>query len=163
VTLLQQEGWTRWPTEVPSNPYHSVILWFTEVWSPSRGQKRLSPTADCWSSINHLSDPNNQITPKLQRKAKERLHIPANLTVLGRKERGQVMPRKGWSKFLTSWSLWQTSRYLKYSMSAIWGGCSRSEVQSYISVPHNTTLDTQKLVLQFLFQKFTCWSTQTLP
>ena len=20
-------GWTRWPTEVPSNPYHSVILW----------------------------------------------------------------------------------------------------------------------------------------
>ena len=21
-------GWTRWPTEVPSNPYHSVILWF---------------------------------------------------------------------------------------------------------------------------------------
>ena len=27
VTLLQQEGWTRWPTEVPSNPYHSVILW----------------------------------------------------------------------------------------------------------------------------------------
>jgi len=26
VTLLQQEGWTRWPTEVPSNPYHSVIL-----------------------------------------------------------------------------------------------------------------------------------------
>ena len=28
VTLLRQEGWTRWPTEVPSNPYHSVILWF---------------------------------------------------------------------------------------------------------------------------------------
>ena len=27
VTLLQQGGWTRWPTEVPSNPYHSVILW----------------------------------------------------------------------------------------------------------------------------------------
>jgi len=26
VTLLRQEGWTRWPTEVPSNPYHSVIL-----------------------------------------------------------------------------------------------------------------------------------------
>ena len=22
-----QEGWTRWPTEVPSNPYYSVILW----------------------------------------------------------------------------------------------------------------------------------------
>ena len=21
-------GWTRWPTEVPSNPYYSVILWF---------------------------------------------------------------------------------------------------------------------------------------
>jgi len=21
------QGWTRWPTEVPSNPYHSVILW----------------------------------------------------------------------------------------------------------------------------------------
>jgi len=20
-------GWTRWPTEVPSNPYYSVILW----------------------------------------------------------------------------------------------------------------------------------------
>ena len=22
VTLLRQEGWTGWPTEVPSNPYH---------------------------------------------------------------------------------------------------------------------------------------------
>ena len=30
VTLLRQEGWTRWPTEVPSNPYHSVILWFCD-------------------------------------------------------------------------------------------------------------------------------------
>ena len=30
MTLLQQEGWTRWPTEVPSNPYHSVILWFCD-------------------------------------------------------------------------------------------------------------------------------------
>jgi len=27
VTLLRQEGWTRWPTEVPANPYDSVILW----------------------------------------------------------------------------------------------------------------------------------------
>ena len=27
VTLLRQEGWTKWPTEVPSNPCHSVILW----------------------------------------------------------------------------------------------------------------------------------------
>ena len=27
VTLLWQEGWTRWPTEVPSNPEHPVILW----------------------------------------------------------------------------------------------------------------------------------------
>ena len=25
--LLWQEGWTGWPTEIPSNPYHSVILW----------------------------------------------------------------------------------------------------------------------------------------
>ena len=25
VTLLRQEGWTRWPTEVPSSPEHSVI------------------------------------------------------------------------------------------------------------------------------------------
>ena len=24
-------GWTRWPTEVPSNPYHSVILWFLDA------------------------------------------------------------------------------------------------------------------------------------
>ena len=23
-------GWTRWPTEVPSNPYYSVILWFCD-------------------------------------------------------------------------------------------------------------------------------------
>jgi len=23
---VNTEGWTRWPTEVPSNPYHSVIL-----------------------------------------------------------------------------------------------------------------------------------------
>jgi len=26
---FDREGWTRWPTEVPSNPYHSVILWFS--------------------------------------------------------------------------------------------------------------------------------------
>jgi len=30
MALLRQEGWTRWPTEVPSNPYHSMILWFCE-------------------------------------------------------------------------------------------------------------------------------------
>ena len=30
VTLLQQEGWTRWPTEVPSNPDYSVVLWFCD-------------------------------------------------------------------------------------------------------------------------------------
>ena len=23
--------WTRWPTEVPSNPEHSVILWFCDI------------------------------------------------------------------------------------------------------------------------------------
>ena len=28
--FLRQEGWTRWSTEVPSNPYHSVILWFCD-------------------------------------------------------------------------------------------------------------------------------------
>ena len=28
MTLLRRGGWTRWPTEVPSNPYYSVILWF---------------------------------------------------------------------------------------------------------------------------------------
>jgi len=27
VTLLRQGGWTGWSTEVPSNPYRSVILW----------------------------------------------------------------------------------------------------------------------------------------
>ena len=27
----RHEGWTRWPTEVPSNPYHSVILSFCET------------------------------------------------------------------------------------------------------------------------------------
>ena len=32
VTLLQQGGWTRWPTEVPSNPERSVILWFPHCW-----------------------------------------------------------------------------------------------------------------------------------
>jgi len=31
VTLLRQGVWTRWPTEVPSNPYYSVILWFLEL------------------------------------------------------------------------------------------------------------------------------------
>ena len=30
MTLLRREGWTRWPTEVPSNPDHSVILWFCD-------------------------------------------------------------------------------------------------------------------------------------
>ena len=25
---MEIEGWTRWPTDVPSNPYYSVILWF---------------------------------------------------------------------------------------------------------------------------------------
>ena len=28
--LLWQGGWTRWSPEVPSNPYHSVILWFCD-------------------------------------------------------------------------------------------------------------------------------------
>jgi len=28
VTLVRQGSWTGWPTEVPSNPYHSMILWF---------------------------------------------------------------------------------------------------------------------------------------
>ena len=32
VTLLRQEGRTRWPTEVPSNPHHSVILWTNNSW-----------------------------------------------------------------------------------------------------------------------------------
>ena len=31
VTLLWQEGWTGWPTEVPSNPDHSGILWFCNL------------------------------------------------------------------------------------------------------------------------------------
>ena len=31
MTLLRQGVWTRWPTEVPSNPYHSVILWHTPL------------------------------------------------------------------------------------------------------------------------------------
>ena len=35
VQLLQQEGWTRWPAEVPSNPYYSVILWFLQKAFPS--------------------------------------------------------------------------------------------------------------------------------
>ena len=30
MTLLRQGDWTRWPTEVPSNPYYSVILWFCD-------------------------------------------------------------------------------------------------------------------------------------
>ena len=46
VTLLRQGGWARWPTEVPSNPDHSVILWLVVlvyllgwgwVWSEQRG------------------------------------------------------------------------------------------------------------------------------
>ena len=32
MTLLRQGGWTRWPTEVPSNPYYSVILWSVILW-----------------------------------------------------------------------------------------------------------------------------------
>ena len=31
VTLLLQEGWTRWPTEVPSNRYRSVIPCFCDL------------------------------------------------------------------------------------------------------------------------------------
>ena len=36
VILLRQEGWTRWPTEVPSNPYHSVILWKFGSWTDAK-------------------------------------------------------------------------------------------------------------------------------
>ena len=32
MTLLWQGGCTSWPTEVPSNPYHSVILWQKFWW-----------------------------------------------------------------------------------------------------------------------------------
>jgi len=37
VTLLRQGVWTGWPTEVPSNPYYSVILWFYLLCFPSVG------------------------------------------------------------------------------------------------------------------------------
>jgi len=35
TTLLRQGGWTRWPTEVPSNPYHSVTLCDSVIYQPS--------------------------------------------------------------------------------------------------------------------------------
>ena len=43
----QAEGWTRWPTEVPSNPYHSVILWFCEA----------TLFHHCLSQLRHISHP----------------------------------------------------------------------------------------------------------
>ena len=39
----RQRGWTRWSQEVPSNSYHSVILWFCDqIWS----QKVCHPQPD---------------------------------------------------------------------------------------------------------------------
>ena len=35
MSLLWQGGWTRWPTDIPSNPYHSVIL--GAGWLQNRG------------------------------------------------------------------------------------------------------------------------------
>ena len=29
--MLQQGDWTRWSFEIPSNPWHSVILWFSAL------------------------------------------------------------------------------------------------------------------------------------
>ena len=59
VTLLRQGGWTRWPTEVPSNPYYSVILWFCAVSRADRYPAiiplpRLSvlPVLPLWPSIH---------------------------------------------------------------------------------------------------------------
>ena len=44
-TLLRQEGWTRWPTEVPSNPY---ILWFCLAWKTARSGEILSMYRNTW-------------------------------------------------------------------------------------------------------------------
>jgi len=52
VTLLRQGGWTRWPTEVPSNPYYSVILWLSGWFITS---KRLFAVM----IVDHISWPQN--------------------------------------------------------------------------------------------------------
>jgi len=53
--LLRQGVWTRWPTEVPSNPYHSVILWFCgPYWVHGRGQT--GPHSPVWLPRKALQD-----------------------------------------------------------------------------------------------------------
>jgi len=62
VTLLQQEGWTRWPTEVPSNPDHSVILLsLTFLLPPHSSSLKKYPSCTCklalWTNkVSGLTD-----------------------------------------------------------------------------------------------------------
>ena len=53
VTLLLQEGWTRWPTEVPSNPCHAGILWFCD---PNSYEIQLIASHERNSPKSSLSD-----------------------------------------------------------------------------------------------------------
>ena len=51
MTLLWQGDWTRWPTEVPSNPRHPVILWTKHVNShffKGRAMFQLAHAAGRW-------------------------------------------------------------------------------------------------------------------
>lgn len=125
---------------------------FSEVWSPARrGQEKLSPIADCWGLINHPGDPSKKIISKLQRKAKERLHIPANLTVRGgggegtssayeRRKQGIcfLVPlrnqQKLWNMVCLQYE--EDAHKLQFSLMSV-------------SLGYNTTLDIQKLILQF--------------
>jgi len=50
VTLLRQGGWTRWPTEVPSNPYYSVILWLLLISSSSQSWGHSEQRKNIWFS-----------------------------------------------------------------------------------------------------------------
>jgi len=59
VTLLRQGGWTGWPTEVPSNPEHSVILW------RELGKARCSCARYFWWVL-HRDEPWESTTVPLQ-------------------------------------------------------------------------------------------------
>lgn len=116
---------------------------FTGAWSHAgRGQEKLSPTADCWDLINHPSDPSKQIISKLQRKATYSWQ-PDCAGGSGRRDKFCLE-----SFYLVTlrnqYKLWNTG-CLQYEEDA-------HKLQfSLMSVfpSYNTTLDIQKLVLQF--------------
>jgi len=67
-------GWTRWPTEVPSNPYYSVILWFCG--SVTSVQLGLFKTLAGWLPVLQIVKENEILAPQAGRRPSSSSPLP---------------------------------------------------------------------------------------